>query len=269
MLQVMTLLIALQGQTVSNHVPSEAALAASIQRIAPKFRRVSFRGEFARWYASRILIEAKRRKLDPIALVAVAWTESNFLPWAKGIPGTRRAAEVGVWQLIPLDSPVIAARKSLRGCKPPKMLPRWLRSRWLRGMKRGTCQDQSIADRRRKIGRFSIPELRDYILGTYVAAYEIRAHINNANKRGIKPRLIPGCKLPRETQLKLYQYGHYNTGSKRPLTYYVKRLCRRYGIVQRQTKAFDAKVRALAIRPRTPAPVPRTRTVATTKGGSR
>jgi len=250
MLQVMTLLIALQGQTVANQPPSENALAGYIQRIAPKFRRVSFRKKFAHWYASRILFEAKRRKLDPIALTAVAWTESNFRPWAKGIPGTRRAAEVGVWQLIPLDSPVKAARKKLRGCKPPKKLARWLRAGWLRGMKRPgvSCEDQSIADRRQKYGRFSIPELRDHILGTYVAAFEIRLHIDNANRRGVKPRLIPRCKLPRATQLKLYQYGHYNTGSRRPLTYYIQRLCRRYGKIQKWTRAFDNRVKALAQR---------------------
>lgn len=242
---VLALFLILQNQNV--FTPSEDALTASIKNIAPKFRNNSFREKFARWYASRILTESKRRKLDPLALTAIAWTESNFRPWAKGIPGTRRHAEVGVWQIIPMDTPVIAARRTLQGCKPPPGLQPWLRRHWLRGMDRGTCADQKIADRRKKTGRFSVIELKDHILGTYVVAYEIRAHINYANQRKEKPRLIPRCKLPKKIQYMLYQYGHYNTGPRRPKTYYLRHLCRRYGILLRQTKLFDAKEKSLAM----------------------
>lgn len=225
--------------SVFSQSPSEHALAHAIQKIAPRFKKVDYRKKYSRQYASRILIEAKRRKLDPIALVAVAWTESNFVPWVKS---KTKPVSFGVWQLIPFDSPVVAARKTLRGCKVPKNLPGWLRSVWARRRSGGTCEDQSVADRRERTGGFLESELRDYIIGTYVVAFEIRMHIDTVNRMRIKPRLIPGCGLSRQLQRKLYQYGHYNTGPRRPRRYYVYRLCKRYETIVSWITAFSGRV---------------------------
>ncbi len=244
MVQILTLLIALQGQAIPT--PSEDALTAQIQRIGPKWRRKRFRKTFAGWYAKRILIEAKRRNLDPLAMTAIAWTESHFRPWAKGVPGTRRAAEIGVWQIIPYSGPVARARRTLRGCKPPPRLSRRYRRIWLRRMNGNSCGDQAVANRRRKVGRFSVVELRDHLIGTYVAAHEMRQQIDGSIRRRIRPRRIRGCRLPRSTQLRLYRYGHYNSGPRRPMRYYVYRICRRYRILLRRTQAFDNRVKALA-----------------------
>jgi hypothetical protein len=227
--------------------PSVDALSASIMKRAPKFRTVKYRRTFSRMYAKRILVESKRRRLDPIALTTVAWIESNFKPWARGIPGTRRQAEVGVWQLIPSDSALVMARRRLAGCQIPKRLPKWAHRYWRIRMSRipNFCEDQEVADRRVKFGRFSISELRDHILGTYLVAFEIRTHIDNAIKRGRKVRLIPGCKLPRKKQHELYRYSFYNSGSRRPRAYYLRRLCVRYQIIKKEVEGYEKIIRSI------------------------
>jgi hypothetical protein len=183
-------------------------------------------------YAKRIVIEAKRRKLDPVAMVAIGEIESNFRPWAK----LARDGSIGVFQSIPGDSPVVAARKSLRGCKTPKRLYPWKRRGWLLGMRGKVCEDQVVADQRRKYGRFTKKELQDPILATYVFAYELRAHLDAAKKRGKKGRLIQGCKTDKKTQRRLYLHGHYNTGPKKPRGYYVRKLCKRYVILRNEIR---------------------------------
>lgn len=178
------------------------------------------------------MVEAKRRKLDSVAMVALAWIESDFRPWAK----LARDGSIGVFQSIPGDSPVVAARKRLRGCKVPMRLYRWKRRGWLLGMRGQMCEDQAVANRRRKYGRFTKRELQDPILATYVAAYEIRAHLNNAKKRRRKGRLIWGCKADKKTQRRLYLWGYYNTGNKKPRAYYVRKLCKRYVILRKEIR---------------------------------
>jgi hypothetical protein len=236
----MSILLAYSLHICLGAQPSENALTASIYRRAPRFRRVSFRRKFSRWYANRILIEARRNRLDPLAMAAIAWTESSYRPWARGVPGSRRAAEVGVWQLIPHDSPVRAARRTLEGCQPPAHLAPWRRRIWIRRRPGKPCADQIVANRRKYVGSFTVTELRDYILGTYIAAFEIRRHIDRVNRRRIRSKRIRGCRnVSRETQYRLYRYGFYNSGMKRPSNYYVLRICKRWRILRRETMAFD------------------------------
>lgn len=165
-----------------------------------------------------------------MVVTSIAWMESDFRPWAK----LARDGSVGVWQLIPGDSPVVAARKRLRGCKVPKRLYPWKRLAWLRGMRGERCEDQKVADRRKKPGRFLKRELQDPVLSTYVFAYEVRAHIDNSIRRGWKARLIGGCKLPKKKQKELYRYGYFNSGMRKPRTYYVRKLCKRYLILRKE-----------------------------------
>lgn len=115
------------------------------------------RRKIAKRLAPYVAQEAKRRKLDPIAMLAVASAESDFRPWVKG-PG----GELGLWQLTYRDSPVDAAARTLKKEHPGLHAgrPRWLKDK-----------------------PFSRRELRYALdLGTYVVAREIAYHVAYCRK---------------------------------------------------------------------------------------
>ena len=73
------------------------------------------RASIAKELAERTFAEAKRRNLDPLVLTTIAWIESDFRPYTRG---KFKRPEVGVWQIIPGDNFVNAARDRLLGCEP-------------------------------------------------------------------------------------------------------------------------------------------------------
>lgn len=226
------LVAALQGQPIDSDV-SESALSGFIASRAPKNYSENFRARFALQYAGRILVEAKRRNLNPIILTAIAWTESDFRPWVKGQGTDRRAGEVGVWQLIPGDFSIVEGEKTLAGCPAPSGLSPTAAAQWRRraAAPDAKCEAPEVAAERKRPGWFYAYELVNPVVGTYLAAFEIRSHIDSSIARGVKPRKIPGCKLDLEKQKEIYRYGHFNSGSALPKTVYLQRLCRRYAAV--------------------------------------
>lgn len=177
------------------------------------------RHQIAKRLAPYVAQEAQRRKLDPIAMLAVASAESDFRPWVKG-PG----GEIGLWQLTYRDSPVDAAARTLKKEHPGLHAgrPRWLKGR-----------------------PFSKRELRYALdLGTYVVAREIAYHVAYCKRHHPVDRYgrWHGARFAtyrlkwwaKHWQIgvgllrKLVRWSHYNVGPRPPLWYYLKRLVRRY-----------------------------------------
>jgi hypothetical protein len=214
----------------SSCAPSGAALEAAIKKAA-QVRHVKTRAKVASALSKRILLEARRYGLDPIALVAIASAESDFRPWVRG-PGfvrrgptwSKRLYEYGVWQLFLGGAYTLAAGRALQAC--PKD--------WAR------CPAPDVYRARRKHLRrlkyFSKRELkRSYIIGTWVAAFEISHAIEGCrlrHKRGHwrywMTKVGKGLGMNRATMVRLSRYGHYNTGAVPPTSYYLKRLFKRY-----------------------------------------
>jgi hypothetical protein len=204
--------------------PTPAKLGAAIEKMswAPK----SSRAVRARILAERILVEAKRHKLSPIALAAVGSVESDFRPRVKG-PGFKprgyagRMYEFGTFQLIPRSAPVQHARRKLA---------------------RGAAPDISRARKRR--GAFSHAELENYTIGTWVAAHEIRMHLDGCklrHKRGHGWRHAYYIKrwarkhgLTVAEVTRLDRWAHFNSGpTKRTLLRYTRKLTERYAKLKR------------------------------------
>lgn len=204
--------------------PTPIDLAVAIERLswAPKRTRTKRALELAK----RILIEAKRHRLSPIALAAVGSVESDFRPSVKG-PGFRprgyagRMYEFGTFQLIPRSSPVRYARRALaRGAAP------------------------EIAKVRKKRGAFSHAELEDYTIGTWVAAQEIRMHIDGCKLRHPKghgwrhayyiKRWAKRHKVSVAEVKDLDRWAHFNSGpTKKTLLRYTRKLTERYAKLKR------------------------------------
>lgn len=216
--------------TPSSCTPSETALEASVKRAA-QIGSAKTRAKVAKELSKRILIEARRYGLDPIALVAIASAESDFRPWVRG-PGfvrrgptwSKRLYEYGVWQLFLGGAYTLAAARALQKC--PKD--------WSR------CPAPDVWRARRKVLRrlryFSKRELRrSHIIGTWVAAYEISHAIEGCKLRHPKghwrywmAKVGKRLGMNRATLLRLSRYGHYNTGAVPPTSYYLKRMIKRY-----------------------------------------
>jgi hypothetical protein len=229
--------------TTKAMVPTLVAPAAPSSRFAdfilakaPPRWRLDKRTAYARSLAARIEVEAKRRSLDPVALVAIAWIESNFQPWARGRGNARREGEHGTWQLIRGDNAVNEARARLEGCAAPKSLSRSLHPWWERRRAVATqpCEDQTVADARTYHLYWLASELQDVTLSTYIAAYEIRQHLDQAKATGWTPgKIPPSCQgLPAIVPF----YARYNSGHYPVRYWYVHRLCERYKAVQAEVK---------------------------------
>jgi hypothetical protein len=206
--------------------PPPHPLAEFIASRAPRWWTHERREEFGRKLSERIFVEARRRDLSPAALAAVAWIESDFSPYAVN----KRDGSVGVWQLIPYDSPVEAAARSLAGCRSPPRLPPYLRPLWARRGFGAPCEDQGIADLRLHVGAVRPRELADLVLSTYIAAFEIRMHRDSAERLRRRPPPVSACSsVPASVQL----MATYNSGPRPMRPAYLWKLCVRYGLLSK------------------------------------
>jgi hypothetical protein len=203
------------------------------------FRKAGMRHVIAVRLAGRIMIEAARFKLDPIVMATIAYIESGYRPWARGKYGGvgRRSNEVGIWQLIPGDGPIRAANRTILGCKPSKYVWAWKHRIWRHKYKGKACKYPFIAALRGGIGRFSRSEMKGFEIGTWLAAFEMRQHVDNCRKRNPhKHRWPTPSWLQKWTRkntdvdrTELERYLHYNWGSKQlPGHLYRRRLFRGY-----------------------------------------
>jgi hypothetical protein len=194
---------------------------------------------------NRILAEAKRFRLDPLVMATIAWIESDYVPWRRGNYGGvgRRRNEIGVWQIIPYEWSVRSASKKVAGCRPGAGLNRSQWRRYFRKYQWRTCLYPDIGKRRKNLGVFSVAELRDIYIGTFVAAYGLRAAIDactkRTNGRGHKFTNLSWLAQwyvdnPNADKQALVKYAHHNWGSR---TYmrgpYLKKLFIRYTKVRK------------------------------------
>jgi hypothetical protein len=199
----------------------------------------------AKQLSTRIMAEASRFRLDPLALATIAWIESDYVPWRRGRYGGvgRRRNEIGVWQIIPYEWSVREASKKVAGCRPGVGLQRWQWRQYFRKYRWMTCLYPDIGKRRKKLGIFSVVELRDIYMGTFVAAFGIRAGIDACKKRnrgkGHRWPTLPWMAQwytdnPTANREKLAVYLHHNTGPKwYPRGPYIKKLFMRYTKVRK------------------------------------
>jgi len=184
-------------------------------RISIKVRE-SLTAELAR----RIVLEAGRFGLDPVVLTAIADVESNFQPWARGLTKDgRRAGEIGIWQLIPGDSPVLEALGEVSGCEPSGQVAGHLVRYWRRSWQGGRCSFPEVAARRSAVGRWTVFDLRDPLIGTWVAAWEIKRHVRAcrahapSGHKGRPAWLTTWAKRnPSVDVIELDRYVHFNSG---------------------------------------------------------
>lgn len=201
------------------------------------------REAIARTLADRIMLESKKQGLDPLVMTAIGWIESSYRPTARGDYGGtgRRQNEVGTWQLIPFDSPVRSAARLVLGCRPSKRVgSRWI-DLWRKYYSGKACKRVDIGARRTAIGQFTRKELADLWIGTWVAAREMRSHINMCLKRSPNghrwnaPHWLKKWKrqYPMASVTVLERYLHYNWGPKvLPKHHYRWKLFRRYARVR-------------------------------------
>jgi hypothetical protein len=194
--------------------------------------------------AERIVIEAKRFKLDPLVMTTIAWIESSFNRKTRGKYGgpDNWQNEAGVWQLIQSDAPVRSAARAIIGCKPTGYALRFYGAGWRSRYGKSACSYPDIAKRRRRTGYFKRPELIDLHISTWIAAYEIRQHIDSCRKR--KPNGHRWYKPwwwkkwqkanPKVNVTALERYLHFNWGSRQlPRNRYRRLLFSRYSKVRR------------------------------------
>jgi hypothetical protein len=181
------------------------------------------RSAFSVQFVKRVDVEAKRQRLDPVALVVVAWIESGFVPWARRVEGDGTTS-IGLYQTIRGDHFPQLAWRGLQGCTPgPRVRSYW--RLWWQRQPAGKCRAQDVANRRRRLGRWSIRELRDPWISTYVGALEIRGHLDSAQKRR---RRSPNHRACRGLPSMLPRYAFFNSGNGHVRRGYVWKLCSRY-----------------------------------------
>lgn len=184
--------------------------------IKHSYGSMRLRRVIAKQLSTAIARESKRWGLSRLAMLAVASVESDFRPNIRGKlrPGTRRSAEVGVWQLIPGDSPVRRARLTLlRLCSP--------------SFNQLGCPAM-VRKQKRSTGRLRASELGNIILGTWIFAHELTQHVKSCKRRHKRGHSMP-LGMPRW----LGRWGHYNTGPKNPTKWYRYKLARQYRLFRR------------------------------------
>jgi hypothetical protein len=165
-------------------------LAAYILRINKKTK--PWAGELAR----AILREAKRFKLDPALLGAIAFNESWFDIRVRG-----RSYEYGAWQLWPWAY---------------YLRPAWDRMRTVfRGLPSFPDKDWNQLSRKEQIRASRAPRT-----ATFMAAWLVRMHVN----RRCKKKQTARC------------FGYYNSGNRKPRVYYVRKLRRRSKAIRKALK---------------------------------
>ena len=193
---------------------TSSRISKAIMRIGWGYRRA--RSVVAKTLSTEVPRQAKRFRLDPIIMLAIASVESDFRPYAHGIQG-RRSGEVGVWQLIPGDFPVIRARKTLvRLCWPG------------RGNPHPNCP---LRIRKQFLGppaRITARWLLNLRVATWVVAFELRLHIDACKRSHRKGHRWRGMPVDKVLASRLSRYGHYNTGAKPPIGRYLRKLYKRY-----------------------------------------
>lgn len=175
-------------------------------------RASTHRPKYRRWVSKRLSVavmrEAKRTGLPPLALLAVAEVESHYGYSVKGAAG-----ELGIFQLIRWDVGPVHALKHA----PAEVIA------WRRGQK----------------GHWTAKEFTKHIdIATYVAAHEIAMHVKNCKRR--VTRFCRG-RLFRSSHMKpigrapsiLARIGHYNSGTKAPRWYYLRKLGRAYRAIKK------------------------------------
>lgn len=234
------------------------------QFIDDTLRRTGYKKRFRRRIAGplskRITAEAARFKLDPLAMAAVALVETGFNPYVRGRyggPGNWQN-EAGVWQLIPGDSPVRAANKTVVGCRPGGRAARWWTKVWKYRYQGKKCLYPDVAKHRTNVGRFRRKELKNIYVGTWIAAFEMRRHIDGCKKRRPRghrwhtPNWLKRWKRrhPSFVITKLERYLHYNWGSRQlPKSRYRYALFSRYervlkGVCKRTHPSTTATLQA-------------------------
>jgi hypothetical protein len=231
----------LLAATIIACTPTPTQLGSAISRISHAPKRT--RALRAYTLAKRILIEAKRHSLDPIALAAVGSVESDFRPRVKG-PGFKprgyagRMYEYGTFQLIPRSAPVRFASRLLSRCAAIISSPS--RSVALAGR----CPAPDVWRARTGRGGFSVRELEDYTVGTWIAALEIRMHIDGCKLRHPRghgwrhayylKRWAKRYRLSLAELQRLDRWAHFNSGpTKRTLLRYTRKLTERYAKLKR------------------------------------
>jgi hypothetical protein len=155
------------------------------------------RSAYARALVSAAHREGRRRGIDPLAILAVAEVESGYQPWVvRAQDGSH-----GPYQLMAHDSGPTEARRLLAGCGTG-----------------GLCEAPDIARRRRGSGPWTVAELRDPWIATWIAAYEIQRHVLGC-LRARHVHRVAGCPAW------LARLGHHNSGPRPPRPYYLSRLC--------------------------------------------
>lgn len=170
--------------------------------------------------------EGRRRGLDPLALLAVAQVESGWQPWRT----MRWDGSHGPFQLIGHHPGPREARALLAGCRPPAhLLPTWGRWWALRGQGE-PCEAPRVAARRRTLGTWTVAELRDPVVATYLAAAEVQRHVATCHRLRHRAH-----RAPRWCPRWLVRWGHYNSGWNPPRWYYLQRLCKAWHQLRRLT----------------------------------
>lgn len=192
-----------------------AAPATPQQRLAEYITKRQPKAEpYAQRLARAIVREARRVRLEPAALAAVAWVESRFDRRARG-----SAHEYGLWQLIRSDYRMAASWARLR----PKGVP------W------------------RRLSRAAvIGALRDVDVSAYLAADElagVRAWCRRAghriSARWIAPRWVLGIDGVhrmhggrRAHAQEIDRLAHHQSGPRWPLRGYTRALRAEYRRIQ-------------------------------------
>jgi hypothetical protein len=160
---------------------------------------------YARLLAQRVLVEGKRHKIRPAALLAVAYVESRFQRWVVSRTGDR-----GLWQLRTSDYRIPGAWSRLRAAG---LVPGYPSRPW-----------------RRLPLRARYRALRDVRVSAALAAAElagVRAWCRRAGHR------VSSWRSGRYHRHWIDRYGHHQTGPRWPLGYYVRALRREYRRIRR------------------------------------
>ncbi len=229
--QLLAAIVAASAPTPRTCNPSVARMQSLIIKYGQG--RMRRRRIVAKLLAPRIIIEAKRWKMHPATLAAIGSIESDFRAYLRGRlrPGSRRSAEVGVWQLIPNDTPVKRARRLLdRTCRVA-----------------ATCVAPDVWRRKRRRGRLRVRQLGDMIIGTWVVASELNQHVKACVQRrpgGHVTAWVRKWAKRHQVSLKLARrlsrLPHYNVGPRwssparlRKFTWYKRRFMRRWARFRR------------------------------------
>lgn len=217
--------------------PTAQALAKAIESRshAPRWSR----SLLAELLARSIVREAARFGLDPVALAAVGKVESDFRVHPRG-PGYlpkgygAKVWERGVYQIAPRSAAALSAWRAMRRC----LLTRRARRAGAAVREAATCPGLEVWRRKLGFAHFNAADLRDPIVSTWVAAFEIAEHLARCRRRAPRGhgwkdrwhlrRLARRRGIPLQLAQRLHRWSHYNMGPSRPRFAYTRRLVAAY-----------------------------------------